>query len=67
MDGTQPLLGKMFSKKRTEKEEVIRLTSCIQGPQVDWNEIIDNSIVFHFPTLDNCCVVVVNFQEINNY
>ena len=42
-------LGKMFSKKRTEKEEVIRLTSCIQGPQVDWNEIIDNCIIFHFP------------------
>ena len=55
MDGTQPLLGKMFSKKRTEKEEIIRLTSCIQGPQVDWSEImlnvlfLDNCNVFHFP------------------
>ena len=46
MDGTQPLLGKMFSKKRTEKEEIIRLTSCIQGPQVDWSEIMLNMNIF---------------------
>ena len=31
----QPLLGKMFGKKqRDAKEEMIRLNSCLQDPQV---------------------------------